>query len=257
MAIKRLRLLAAALALAVAACSGGGQQAPAGPQPGAERVDVSKTGTVTGRVLFEGEAPVNPPVKVSGDPMCRQANANGLTFESFMVADGGLDNVFVRVKDGLGNYHFDVPAEPVLLDQQGCRYVPHVVGVRVGQPLEISNGDETTHNVHALPEANREFNFAQFVKGQKNVQTFTASEVMIPFKCDLHGWMNAYVGVVEHPYFAVTADGGRFEIRNLPAGIYTIEAWHEKAGTQSQQVTIGANETKALGFTFKSTAPAN
>jgi plastocyanin len=158
------------------------------------------------------------------------------------------------VKDGLGDYAFDAPAEPVKLDQQGCRYVPHVVGVRVGQPVEISNSDETTHNIHSLPETNREFNLAQYQKGQKNVETFTVSEVMIPLKCDLHSWMRAYIGVVEHPYFAVTTGGGKFELKNLPPGTYTVEAWHEKAGTQTQRVTVGEKETKEIGFTYKTTS---
>lgn len=248
------RAAAATLLLGAAACSGQKPAPPAGPPPGAQRVDPARAGSLGGRVTFEGPVPENAQVKMSGDPKCIQANANGLAFENYIVKDGGLDNVFVYVKDGLGAYYFDVPTDPVKVDQQGCRYVPHVVGVRVGQPLEIANSDETTHNVHALPDINREFNFAQFVKGQKNLQTFTTAEVMVPFKCDLHGWMNAFVGVVEHPYFAVTTGGGTFELKNLPPGTYTVEAWHEKAGTQTQQVTIAEKESKTIGFTFKGAA---
>ena len=177
-------------------------------------------------------------------------NAGGYAFENYIVRDGGLENVFVYVKDGLGTYHFDIPSESVKLDQQGCRYMPHVLGARVGQPIEISNSDETMHNVHAVPDVNREFNFAQFKKGQSDVRTFTTPEVMVPFKCDVHGWMNAYVGIVEHPYFAVSSDGGKFELKGLPPGTYTIEAWHEKSGTQTQQVTIGAKESKEITFSF-------
>jgi plastocyanin len=252
------RIVASCLLVTVAACSvdekaGGPSAAPAN----AQRVDSSKAGAVTGRVSFEGAAPVNPPVRMSGDPKCKPANDAAMTFENYIVQDGGLDNVFVHVKDGLGQYHFDIPAEPVALDQQGCRYVPHVVGLQVGQPLEISNSDETAHNVHSLPDANREFNFAQYVKGQKNMRTFTTAEVMIRFKCDLHPWMYAYAGVVGHPYFAVTRDGGKFELKGLPAGTYTIEAWHEKGGTQTQQVTIGEKESKTIGFTFTAAASAN
>ena len=258
MRLKTVRSCAAALLLTAAACGGGEKQAPpAGPPPGALRVDPATAATVTGRVSFEGTPPGNPMVKMSGDPACSRAHADGMAFEHFVVKDGGLDNVFVYVKDGLGKYYFDVPAEPVKLDQQGCRYLPHVVGVRVGQPLEISNSDETTHNVHALPDTNREFNFAQYVKGQKTLQTFTASEVMVPFKCDLHGWMYAFVGVVEHPYFAVTAEGGKFSLQSLPPGKYTIEAWHEKAGTQTQEVTVGEKESKNVTFTFKASTAAN
>ena len=256
MRMKTLRPMAAALALTISACSGGDleQAAPAGPPPNAQRVDPATAGTVTGRVHFEGEAPQNPPVRMSGDPMCARAHPDGVTFENFVVTDGGLDNVFVHVKDGLGAYYFDAPAEPVTLDQQGCRYVPHVIGVQAGQPVEITNSDETMHNVHALPDVNREFNFAQAVKNKRDVRTFTAAEVMVPVKCDLHPWMRAYIGVVAHPYYAVTTNGGRFELKNLPPGTYTIEAWHEKAGTQTQQVTIGEKETTDVAFTFRSAA---
>lgn len=252
MQLRMLRPFAAALLLMGVGCSGDEKPAvPAAPPANAQRVDPATAAAIAGRVSFEGLAPKNPLVRISGDPMCVRASANGMVSENYVVTDGGLDNVFVYVKDGLGNYFFDVPAEPVKLDQQGCRYVPHVLGVRVGQPIEISNSDETTHNVHSLPDANREFNFAQLVKGQKNVQTFTTAEVMVPFRCDLHGWMNAYVGVVGHPYFAVTADGGKFELKGLPPGTYTVEAWHEKAGTQTQQVTIGPTESKEIGFTYR------
>jgi plastocyanin len=237
-----------AVLLLAAACSGG-EKAPASSPANAQRVDAATAGTIVGRVIFEGEAPANPTIKMSGDPLCAQSGE--LTFENYVVKDGGLDNVFVYVKDGLGNYHFDVPAEPVKLNQQGCRYVPHVLGVRVGQPIEITNSDTTAHNVHSLPDVNREFNFAQYVKDQKNVETFTAPEVMVRLKCDLHGWMSAYVGVVEHPYFAVTTDGGKFELKGLPPGDYTIETWHEKAGTQTLKVTVGAKETKEIGFTYQ------
>jgi len=193
-------------------------------------------------------------VKLSGDPMCTRAHASGLAFENYMVKDGGLDNVFVYVKNGLGNYHFDAPAQAVKLDQQGCRYMPHVIGIQVGQPLEIANSDDTMHNVHAMPEVNREFNHGQHVKDMKNIATFSTAEVMVPLKCDLHPWMKAYVGVVAHPYYAVTTDGGKFELKSLPPGTYTLEAWHEKAGTQTQQVTIGPKETRDVAFTFTSAA---
>lgn len=247
--------IAAALVVMAVGCSGGEKSPSASSPPAsAQRVDPATTGSIIGRVSFDGAVPQNPPVSMSGDPTCISTNAGGLTFENYVVNDGGLDNVFVRVKDGLGNYHFELPAEPVKIDQQGCRYVPHVVGVRVGQAIEISNSDETTHNVHSLPDVNREFNFAQFVKGQKNVQIFTAAEAMVPFKCDLHGWMRAYIGIVEHPFFAVTSEGGRFELNGLPPGTYTVEAWHEKAGTQTQQVTIGPTESKEIGFTYRAAA---
>jgi plastocyanin len=239
--------------LAAAACSGENGAAPVNtPPPGALRVDESKTGTLAGRVLFEGTAPDRPAISVGSDPVCAREHPGGITFENVVVTNGGLDNVFVYVKDGLGNYYFDTPASPATLDQQGCRYVPHVMGVRVGQPIEIANSDGTMHNVNAQAKANRGFNFPQPIKGMKEKKTFSAREVMVLFKCDVHPWMNAYVGVLEHPYFAVSANGGGFELKNVPAGTYTVEAWHEKLGTETQSVTIGEQESKTVTFTFKS-----
>jgi plastocyanin len=257
MPVSHLRFLAT-IVVASAACGCGGSQpaAPAAktPPPNAQRVDAATAGTLSGRVLFDGPPPQNPPIKMSADPVCIRANPNGAVFETFAVHDGGLDNVFVYVKDGLGNYYFETPTEPVKLDQQGCKYSPHVFGIRVGQPLEIVNSDSTLHNVHAVPVANQEFNFPQQIQGMKNQKTFATREVMVPFKCDVHGWMSAYMGVLDHPYFAVTAGGGRFELKNLPAGTYTLEAWHERLGPQIQKVTLGEKETKDISFTFKPAA---
>jgi hypothetical protein len=259
MASTNLRPIAAAALIAAAACSGGGerQAVPAGSAPGGQRVDAATAGTVAGRVIFEGTPPENPLVKMASDPACMRGNPEGLRFENYMVKDGGLDNVFVYVKDGLGNYHFDMPTEAVKLDQQNCRYVPHVFGARVGQPIDISNGDETMHNVHAMPEVNREFNLGQHVKGMRNTEVFTVREIMVPFSCNVHPWMRAYGGIVDHPYFAVTSEGGAFELKNLPAGTYTLEAWHEKMPAQTQTVTVGEKETKHVSFTFKATDAGN
>ena len=137
-----------------------------------------------------------------------------------MVSDDGktLGNVFVYVKDGLGNYIFDTPTTPAKIDQQNCRYHPHVFGIRVNQPLEIVNSDPTLHNIHAMPKGNAEFNNGQPIQGMKMTHTFTAKEVMVPFKCDVHGWMNAYVGVLDHPYFATTEQGRQVRAEGSAAG---------------------------------------
>ena len=250
MLLSKLRPLAAALLVLAAGCGSDATPPPAAPAANAMRVDESKAANVAGRVLIEGDVPANPSIKMAADPYCIRANTDARSLERFIVSDGGLENVFVWVKDGLGNYHFDVPTEPVTVDQQGCRYVPHVFGVRAGQPLEILNSDDTLHNVNARGEINQPFNIGQFQKGMKNTATFTAQEVMIMFKCDVHPWMNAYAGVVSHPYFAVTKQGGAFELKTLPAGTYTIEAWHEQLGTQTQTVTVAENESKTITFTF-------
>ena len=247
------------LVAAVAGCGGGSKEpAPSGPPPDAKRVDVAKAGSVAGRVMLDGPAPANATIPMGSDPFCSRAHPGGASFESYVVDNGGLENVFVYVKDGLGNYYFDIPKDAVTLDQQGCHYTPHIFGVRAGQPILIRTSDDTLHNVHALPEKNQEFNFGLQIAGETRTKTFTVPEVMIQFKCDVHSWMNAYAGVLNHPYFAVTRDGGKFELKDLPAGTYTVEAWHEKLGTQTQSVTLGEKESKDITFTFKaSTATGN
>jgi hypothetical protein len=252
--MKDLRSAAAALGFVLAAACSGEKPAPAPPADG-KKVDVAKAGSVSGKVLFEGTAPANPKIAFTSDPACLRAHPDGAVSEIYAVHDGGLDNVFVYVKDGLTGYTFDTPTTPVLLDQQGCLYRPHVLGLRVGQPLQIKNSDETLHNVHGLGQVNQEFNFGEPITGQVMSRTFTAKEVMMKFVCNVHTWMNAYIGVLDHPYFAVTTEGGKFALKDLPAGTYTIEAWHEKLGTSTQTVTIGEKEAKDITFTFKSATP--
>jgi len=252
------------LGLAVAmtvACGGGSQStssepaAPAGT-PAGQKVDTATAGEVKGVVTLEGTAPKNETIKMNADPYCVKANSTPQSQETYSVSDGKLANVFVYVKDGLGNYVFDVPTDVAKIDQKDCRYHPHVFGMRVGQKLVILNSDNTLHNIHALPKGNAEFNTGQPIKDMKTEHTFTAKEVMVPFKCDVHGWMNAYVGVLDHPYFAVTGADGAFDLKSLPPGTYTIEAWHEKLGPMTQSVTVGQKETKDVNFAFKAPAGA-
>ena len=244
-------LLVLVLAVATLAACGGQNEAPASSAaPIANPVDPATAGSISGRIVFEGPPPAAEPISMRSDPNC-QADGEA-TSEAVMVSsNGGLQNAFVYVKDGLGDLEFPVPAATLVLSQQGCRYTPRVIGIQVGQPLEIVNGDPTLHNIHAVARINREFNAGQPIQGMKMTHTFTAREVMVPFKCDVHNWMNAWVGVLEHPFFAVTTADGAFELNGLPPGTYTIEAWHEKLGTQTQMVTIGPKETKELSFTFK------
>jgi plastocyanin len=238
--------------LLAAACGGGSTEAPpptTTAAPVTNPVDPATAATVTGGIMLEGTPPPNPSINMGSDPYCMKLGA--ASTPTFVVSSGGLQNVFVYVKDGLGNLRFPVPSSPVVLDQKGCAYTPRVFGIQVGQSLDIVNSDETLHNVHAIPMANREFNRGQALQGMKYTTVFTAPEVMLPFKCDVHRWMNAWVGVLEHPFYAVSGAGGAFEIKGLPPGTYTIEAWHEKLGTQTQTVTVGATESKAISFTFK------
>ena len=158
--------------------------------------------------------PQNPVVQMASDPVCAGANKDGAAAETFVVDGGGLENVFVYIKDDLGaKYAFETPATPVKIEQKGCHYVPHVAGIRAGQPLEISNDDSTMHTVHGMGHSNQEFNFSQPLPGIKNTVALTTTEVLMPVKCDVHPWMHAYIGVVNHPFFAVSAGGGKFDLR--------------------------------------------
>jgi len=252
------------VATSLAACGGGGQDTASSSAPASSStsggaspsVDAATAADVKGSVTVDGTVPANEQIKMNADPICVRQVSGPQAMETYVVgADGkSLGNVFVYVKDGLGNMVFDPPTEPAKIDQKQCRYTPHVFGVRVGQPIEITNSDPTLHNIHALAKESREFNNAQPIQGMKTMHTFTAREVMVPFKCDVHGWMNAYVGVLDHPYFAVTDASGSFTLKSLPPGTYTVEAWHEKLGTMTQTVTVAAKETKDISFTFK--APA-
>jgi plastocyanin len=230
----------------------GGNSAPASSAPTGPAVDPSTTGTVTAVVKFDGAAPAPQMQRLEGDPKCVTENgAPERADESLVVGENqALQNVFVYVKDGLGAYGFPVPTEPVVLDQDKCRYTPRVLGVRVGQPLSIRNSDPLLHNVRSNGQINQPFNMSTPLEGVSFQRTFATKEVMVPFKCDVHAWMSAFVGVLDHPYFGTTSPDGKVVLANLPAGTYTLEAWHETLGTQTQQVTIAAKESKDVAFTF-------
>jgi plastocyanin len=249
----RFPLFASSIAalLTVAACSSKPTSAPPASQ-GGKHVDAATTGTLSGRVTFDGVAPAPQPLKMSSDPACAEGSGPNPTSDAVLVGkDAGLQNVFVYVKDGLDPaYSFDTPTESIKFDQHGCRYVPHVFGVRVNQPIEIINDDNTFHNVHALPKTNREFNHGMSPKGDAMKHVFTVPEVMVRFKCDVHGWMTAYVGVMAHPFFAVTDSTGSFDIKGLPPGTYTIEAWHERFGTKTQKITVAEHQNQQMSFSF-------
>jgi plastocyanin len=232
------------------ACSGSAPEESA-PAPAAvsNPVDAAAAGSLQGTITLEGTQPAAETINRRSDAYCEGLGT--ATTQVFVVSNGGLQNVFIYIKDGLGGLKFPVPTTPVVLDQQGCTYLPRVFGIQAGQALEIRNSDDTLHNIHALPMNNREFNRGQALKGMKHTHVFTTAEVMVPFNCDVHKWMNAWVGVLDHPFYAVSGPGGAFEIRGVPPGTYTIEAWHEKLGTQTQTVTIGPKEAGNLSFVFK------
>jgi hypothetical protein len=210
------------------------------------------TATIKGTVTFEGPLPAPAPIDMNSDSACASMQKTPVYPEDVVVNGRKLQNVFVYVKHGLENQSFAPPAEPAVLSQEGCRYTPHVLGMMVNQKLRIVNGDETLHNVHCQADKNGSFNLGQPLKGMEAVRTFPTAEVMIHFKCDVHKWMSAYIGVLPHPYFGVTGEDGTFALKDLPPGEYTIEAWHEKLGTQNMTVRVSDKETKEISFSFKS-----
>lgn len=208
-------------------------------------------GTLSGTVKFEGTAPKPTKIDMSFDPNCAKAHPTPqMTEEVVTGAGGGLANVVVYVADGLGNQTFQPPTQPVVLEQKGCVYVPHVIALQANQKLDVVNTDLTTHNIHPNPANNREWNMTQ-PHGVPLEQTFAREEVAIPVKCNVHPWMKGYIAVLKHPYFAVTDKSGHFEVKDLPPGTYTIKAWQEKFGVQFQKVTVTAGQSANVDFVFK------
>ena len=238
------------LALALFGCS---SSQPTSKQPAAAKaptlnIDPATAGTITGVVNFTGAAPKMKPLDMTQDPGCPSSPQPS---EAVVLSGNKLTNVFIYVKEGLPQGTFAVPTEPVVLDQKGCRYNPHVLGIMVGQPLKITNTDSADHNIHDMPSNNQPFNESQKPTDKPVTKTFTKPEIMIPVQCNQHPWMRAYISVLTHPYFAVSAADGSFEIKNLPAGTYTIAVWQEKLGTQEQTITVSPQKSATADFLFK------
>lgn len=215
-------------------------------------VDPSTAGSITGTVKFEGAPPAFKPIDMNAEAACVQANSKPVIPPIVVTGEkGALANVVVYVKSGLGGYRFDVPASPAVLTQKGCMYEPRVLAVMARQTLEIRNEDPTIHNVHPMPRENRGWNKSEPVGDPPIEESFTKPELAIPIACNIHPWMRAYLFVFAHPYFAVTSTTGAFELKNLPPGTYTIEAWHERFGMLDVSVTIAPRESKSVSFTFK------
>jgi plastocyanin len=248
-AMKKISWLSFLMALALLGCN---QSQPA-PQPSSTParplvvVDASTAGTISGAISFKGAVPKFPLLDMTQDPGCP---AQPQPSEAVVMKNGKLANVFVYVKDGLPQGSFPVPAEPVVLDQKGCRYIPHVMGVMVGQPLKVLNTDNALHNVHPMPRNNADWNESQMPMGKPIVETFEHPDIMVPVQCNQHPWMKAYVTVLAHPYFAVSGADGSFAIKNLPPGEYTLAAVHEKFGEQTMKIKVGAKESAKAEFVF-------
>lgn len=255
-------VLCTAIILIVAGigCSGGsGTEAPA-PTPDTSRGPVytptGDEGSIKGVVVFKGAAPEARKIQMGSDPVCEQ-KGQGATFEDLVTSGGKLSNVFVYVKSGLPQNSFAIPSAEAVLDQNGCRYVPHVLGVQANQPVKILNSDNTSHNVHPVPQKNREWNENQYPSAPPIVKRFSEPEVLIPVKCNQHSWMKAYIGVLPHPFFAVTGPDGSFTLKGLPPGEYEIEAWHEKLGPKVTKVSVKQKGEAEASFEFDAASVAN
>ncbi|HLM55991.1 MAG TPA: carboxypeptidase regulatory-like domain-containing protein [Pyrinomonadaceae bacterium] len=213
-------------------------------------------GSIAGTITFSGAAPAPRAISMDQDPVCAGSSADAKA-EDIVVNGDKLQNVFVYVKEGkigdksVSGFSFAPPPQAAVLDQKGCRYVPHVMGVQANQKLSVLNSDATSHNVNAQAEKNQKFNQGQGPGAAPIEKTFTRAETLIPVKCNQHPWMRAYVGVLSHPFFAVTDQNGSFEIKGVPAGTYTLVAWHEKYPQGlTQTVTVAASESKQQNFSF-------
>jgi plastocyanin len=216
------------------------------------KVDPATAGVLKGKIAFTGRKPARRKIDVSEDPQCAKMHKAGLYDETVVVnPNGTLANVFVYIKQGLEGKTFEPPAEPVTIDQSGCWFKPRVLGIQTGQLLTVTNSDPVTHNIHPLAQVNRAWNQSQDPGSEPLKRRFKEREVMIRVKCNIHSWMRAWIGAVEHPYFAVTGTDGSFEIRNVPPGDYTVEVWHEQYGVQEQKITVKPSGKEDLAFTFK------
>ena len=247
---KSLLILCLLSLIAVAAC--GKPDDPFKFEPGAgggnATATVATNATVKGKIIFDGAAPMPKPISTSSDPGCKNTD---LKSEDTVVSDGGLENVIIYISGGdIDGKTFPVSQEVKTLDQKGCHYIPHALTIQVGQQLKIVNSDDTAHNIHAWAMVNMPFNESQSSKGVETIKKFDKEEVLLPVRCDVHNWMNAFIGVFKHPFHTVSGKGGAYEIK-LPAGTYEITAEHEKLGSQKAMITVAADGSVDQNFTFK------
>ncbi len=265
--LRKLAYLLSLLAVvALVSCGGKKDEEAEDEEDGGEAVaavatvDMANGAIVSGTITLDGSAPAAKQIKMDADPVCKSAHSTPQMDDFWMVsAEGGVANAFVYVKDGLGGKEYAPLVNEVTLDQKGCMYYPRVAGVTVGASVKIHNSDQTLHNIHSFAEKNGQFNEGQPAGAPESIkkEEFSKPEIMIPIKCDVHGWMKTYVGVLNHPFHAVTGPDGKFEIKGLPAGEYTLAVWHESskgtpAGVTSEmKVTVAAKEAKTADMKVK------
>jgi plastocyanin len=235
-----------------AACSRPKPSAPVEKPVEFFHVDPATAGVVAGKVVFTGKAPAAKIIDMTEVPECAKQHPKAVEERTVAVnKNGTIGNVFVYIKKGLEGKTFEPPSTPAVMDQKGCWFEPRVLGLQVGQPFEVTNSDPVTHNIHPRAHENREWNQSQAPGTPPLERKFAREEVMIRVKCNVHSWMHAFLGVVDNPYFAVTGADGTFELKNVPPGEYTIEAWQEELGSAVQHVTVPASGKAQVEFTFK------
>jgi len=206
------------------------------------------TGMIRGVVRFDGTPPQASKIPLAGFAQCNNPKDSD---DDVLIQDGKVRNAFVYIKRGLEDTIVPNGSGEVVLDQAGCLYRPRVIGLQLGQTLVIRNGDAFLHNVHGLPKFSSSFNLTTPARGTEARRTFEEPEVMVPIRCDVHPWMRAYVGVLPHPYFAVSGADGSFELKNVPAGPYTLEVWHERLGTLALTTDVRPGMTQSVSIAFK------
>jgi plastocyanin len=222
------------------------------PTPLFFKVDPATAGVVTGTIRYRGKKPTPKLIDMSEEPACVEAHHGKAYDESLLVnRKDELRNAFVYIQSGFEGKTFEAPVTPVTIDQNGCWFHPRVMGIQTGQGLKVVNSDPVTHNIHPMAQINREWNHSQGAGDPPLARKFTKPEIMVPIKCNIHSWMHAYLGVLDHPYFAVSQENGSFEIKNLPPGKYTIAVWQEKLGTQVQPLTVSPLGKVEVNFTFE------
>jgi plastocyanin len=240
------------LAVCLAAC-GGAPQSASNPEPTlpVAKVDTATAGSISGRVLFIGKVPAMPVLDMSSNPNCEREHRTPQRAETVVVnPNRTLRYVFVWISQGLPKARWDPPASSAILDQKGCMYEPHVLGLMTGQPLEILNDDPVNHDVHAECQVNHAWNESQPPRAEHKIKTFDHEEILFPVTCNVHPWMRAWIGVSPHPFFAVTGEEGTFTLNGVPPGIYTLEAVHEQYGRKQAKVTVTPKGRAIMDFSY-------
>jgi len=253
-----LVLIAATMAFALASCGKSpetSQPASTAATPSGQPVDAATAGTITGTIKLDGTPPAAHKINMTAEAYCVTQHPTPVSDEEVVTGPGGvLQNAVVYISDDMSKWAFTVPTDPAKIDQKGCLYHPHIVTMIAGQNLEVTNSDNTTHNIHPIPSVNREWNESQPPGSAPLMKVFARPEDAIPVKCNVHPWMKSYIFAMKNPYFAVTGPDGKYTIGNVPPGTYTVTVWQEKFGTKTQSVTVGPKETKTVDVSISAAA---